>query len=49
MYKNLNFGNSSNSEHNVKEIEVALERMKSLGASLFLIPGPKMIWHFSEM
>jgi 1,4-alpha-glucan branching enzyme len=49
MYKNLNFGNSSNSEHNVKEIEVALERMKSLGTSLLLIPGPKMIWHFSEM
>jgi len=49
MYKNLNFGNSSNSEHNVKEIEIALERMKSLGASLLLIPGPKMIWHFSEM
>jgi hypothetical protein len=23
--------------------------MKSLGASLLLIPGPKMIWHFSEM
>jgi hypothetical protein len=49
MYKNLNFGNSSNSKHNVKEIEIALKRMKSLGASLLLIPGPKMIWHFSEM
>ena len=49
MYKNLNYGNTSNSEHNVKEIEVALERMKSLGSALLLIPGPKMIWHFSEM
>ncbi|MBL6649538.1 MAG: thrombospondin type 3 repeat-containing protein, partial [Flavobacteriaceae bacterium] len=49
MFKNLNYGNTSNSEHNVKEIEVSLDRMKSLGASLLLIPGPKMIWHFSEM
>jgi hypothetical protein len=49
MYKNLNFGNSSNSNHNVKNLEISLERMKALGSSLLLIPGPKMIWHFSEM
>jgi glycosidase len=49
MYRNLNFGNSSNSNHNVKNLEISLERMKALGSSLLLIPGPKMIWHFSEM
>ena len=49
MYKNLNFGNSSNSNHDVKNLEIALDRMKALGSSLLLIPGPKMIWHFSEM
>ena len=49
MYKNLNFGNSSNSKHDIKDLDTALQRMKALGSSLLLIPGPKMIWHFSEM
>lgn len=49
MYKNLMHGNSAMSNHNVKDLTVALSRMSAHGASLFTIPGPKMIWHFAEL
>ena len=49
MYKNITHGNSSNTSYDVKNLDVSLSRMSSIGASYFLIPGPKMIWHFSDM
>ena len=49
MYKNLNFGNSGLGNYDVKNLEVALSRMSTLGASFLTIPGPKMIWHFSDL
>lgn len=49
MYKNLQFGNSTNTAHNVKNSSVALSRMTAIGAVSLLIPGPKMIWHFGEL
>ncbi|TDE45438.1 T9SS type A sorting domain-containing protein [Flavobacterium rhamnosiphilum] len=49
MYKNLQFGNSSNMAHNVKILNVALSRMSAIGAVSLLVPGPKMIWHFGEL
>jgi 1,4-alpha-glucan branching enzyme len=49
MYKNLQFGNATNSSHNVKNLDVALSRMSALGAVSLLIPGPKMIWQFGEL
>lgn len=49
MYKNLQFGNTSNASHNVKNLNVALSRMSALGAVSLLIPGPKMIWQFGEL
>ncbi|GGP05510.1 hypothetical protein GCM10010992_21880 [Cloacibacterium rupense] len=49
MYKNLQFGNSSNASHNVKNLDVALSRMPALGAVSILVPGPKMLWHFGEL
>ncbi len=49
MYKNLQFGNSTNSAHNVKTLNIALSRMPAIGAVSLLIPGPKMIWHFGEL
>ncbi len=49
MFKNLEYGNSSNPEHDVKDIEIALERQKLVGAFFFTIPGPKMIWQFGEL
>ncbi len=49
MYKNLQFGNSTNAAHNVKTLNVALSRMSAIGAVSLLVPGPKMIWHFGEL
>ena len=49
MYKNLTYGNSSNPEHDIKELDVALERQKLAGMFFFTIPGPKMIWQFGEL
>lgn len=49
MYKNLQSGNSANTAHNVKTLDVALSRMSAIGAVSLLVPGPKMIWHFGEL
>lgn len=49
MYKNLQFGNTSNPSHNVRNLNTALSRMSALGAMSLTIPGPKMIWHFGEL
>ena len=49
MYKNLQYGNSSNSNHNIKNLNTALSRMSAIGAVTLLVPGPKMIWHFGEL
>lgn len=49
MYKNLQYGNSSNSSHDVKDLNTALSRMSALGAVTLTVPGPKMIWHFGEL
>lgn len=49
MYKNLQFGNNFQPAHNVRTLPVALGRMSTYGATLFTIPGPKMIWHFSDL
>jgi glycosidase len=49
MYKNLQYGNSTNPAHNVKTLDVALSRMSAIGAVSLLVPGPKMIYHFGEL
>ncbi len=49
MYEAANFGNTSNSSHNVRNLDVALKRMASIGAVSLTIPGPKMIWHFASL
>jgi 1,4-alpha-glucan branching enzyme len=49
MYRNLQFGNTTNSSHNVTELNTALSRMSALGAVSLTIPGPKMIWHFGAL
>jgi hypothetical protein len=49
MYKNLQYGQSSNPAHDVKNLNVALSRMSAIGAVSLLVPGPKMIWHFGEL
>ncbi|MET3037901.1 alpha-amylase family glycosyl hydrolase [Chryseobacterium sp. NRRL B-14859] len=48
MFKNLSYG-AVNGSYNVKNLNTALERMKTFGATFFTIPGPKMIWQFGEL
>lgn len=48
MFKNLAYG-AVNGSYNVKNLNTALERMKTFGATFFTIPGPKMIWQFGEL
>ncbi|PRB00822.1 alpha-amylase [Chryseobacterium sp. MYb7] len=48
MFKNLAYG-ATNGSYNVKDLNTALERMKTFGATFFTIPGPKMIWQFGEL
>lgn len=36
-------------DHNVRELDTALQRMKLAGAFFFTIPGPKMLWQFGEL
>jgi hypothetical protein len=49
MNKNLKFGNSTNPLHNVKDTLIALERVKTAAAFVFLMPGPKMLFQFEEL
>lgn len=49
MYKNILYGNSANPNHNVKDPATALSRMSAQGAVFFMVPGPKMIWHFGDL
>lgn len=49
MYKNLQFGNTSNSSHNIQDLNTALSRMSALAAISVMVPGPKMIWHFGDL
>ncbi|RDI04626.1 alpha-amylase family glycosyl hydrolase [Flavobacterium sp. AG291] len=48
MYKNLQYGNS-NANYNVKDAATALNRMSAQAAVFFMVPGPKMVWHFGEL
>jgi hypothetical protein len=49
MYKNLQFGNTTNSFHNTKNPQTYTKRMQAAMAFLFTIPGPKMYWQFGEL
>ncbi|ASK31050.1 alpha-amylase [Chryseobacterium sp. T16E-39] len=48
MFKNLEYG-AINGSYSVKDLNTALNRMKTFGATFFTIPGPKMIWQFGEL
>lgn len=48
MFKNLAYG-AANGSYDVKNLNTALERMKTFGSTFFTIPGPKMIWQFGEL
>nr|WP_314493852.1 alpha-amylase family glycosyl hydrolase [uncultured Chryseobacterium sp.] len=48
MFKNLAYG-AVNGTYQVTNLNTALERMKTFGATFFTVPGPKMIWQFGEL
>lgn len=48
-FKSKAYGNAGNAAHDVKTLPVYAHRMKASGAFHLLIPGPKMIWQFSEL
>ena len=48
MYKNLEYGNSSN-DYDIKEESTALGRISAIAPMYFMVPGPKMIWQFGEL
>ncbi|MCB0743931.1 MAG: T9SS type A sorting domain-containing protein, partial [Ignavibacteriae bacterium] len=48
MYKNLQYGNSS-VNYSIKELNIALSRIKLAAAFFITVPGPKMIWQFGEL
>ena len=49
MYKNVTFGNASNSAHNTRNLSVALPRAGMAAAFWAMMPGPKMLWQFGEL
>jgi hypothetical protein len=49
MYKNLNFGNSTNPSHNTKDLNTALKRDEMAASFWAMIPAPKMLWQFQEL
>lgn len=49
MFKNQQYGNSSNPSHDVKSLGIGLRRNATTAAFYFTIPGPKMIWQFGEL
>ena len=48
MYQALQFGNNWDG-YNIQNLDVALSRMSAIGSVSIMVPGPKMIWHFSEL
>ena len=49
MYRNLSFGVDDNPDHDVTELDVALNRQKLTAAFFLTVPGPKMLWQFGEL
>ncbi len=49
MFKNEQWGNSSNPPYNVKDLNTGLKRTEAAAVLLMAIPGPKMIWQFGEL
>jgi glycosidase len=48
-YNALTGGNTLNSAHNPRNLDIAMKRMEMAGALFLTIPGPKMIWQFGEL
>jgi len=48
MFKNLAFGNGA-AGYSVRDLPVALDRVKAAAAFLYAVPGPRMLWMFGEL
>ena len=48
MVRNINNGNS-NAEHDTKDFQTALDRIKAATTIFYSVPGPKMLWQFGEL
>lgn len=49
MFRNLTYGNTTNPDHNIRTLGVALRRVQQIAAFLYTVPGPKMLWQFGEL
>lgn len=49
MFKALQYGNNSQTNHNVRNLATALDRTKAAIAFHIPVVGPKMIWQFGEL
>jgi len=48
MFKNLEWGNGQEG-YSIKNLPIALNRIKLAAAFFLTLPGPKMIWQFGEL
>lgn len=48
MFLNLNQGEAVGG-YNIRDLNIALKRIKLTGTFFMLIPGPKMLWQFQEL
>ncbi|MBT3365089.1 MAG: 1,4-alpha-glucan-branching protein [Flavobacteriales bacterium] len=49
MYDVLTYGNNGSSSHNIRNLNVGLRRAELTSAFTYLVPGPKMLYMFSEL
>lgn len=49
VYEAVTFGNGGGTAPVNNNLNNTIPRMKAIGATSLLIPGPKMIWHFQEL
>ncbi|MDD2985067.1 alpha-amylase family glycosyl hydrolase [Flavobacterium sp.] len=49
IYEAVTFGNGGGTAPVNNNLNNTIPRMKAIGATSILIPGPKMIWHFQEL
>jgi hypothetical protein len=49
MHTSLTAGNTSNPDHNVRDLKTALRRIELNSAFFYTVPGPKMLWQFGEL
>jgi glycosidase len=49
MFKNIKYGNMTNTAYNLRDTIQALRRQELAALFFFTVPGPKMVWQFGEL